>query len=572
MTKPFEFAARDSLASETKYAIYERMASTVAAVPPGKTFMGLIGDHDVDRLTSVIGGSLEKAKVAAAILLTQPFPPMIYYGDEIGMLGVKGDYGSDANDIPMREPFKWNAVADAPMSNYWVLHSQAYADRYSQNNDGRSMEEQLGVPGSLLEEYRLLIAARKANVALRRGAYHPIENSSSRIWSFLRQKDAEQTLLIAINLNGASRMITLDLSGTEIANGSTVPSDVITSDTLPAITDANKAAYSMSLPAYGYHVLVVDLAVVPPPPTEIDGVDVPDSLGACSLVATQDNATGLGDNINELNQLFMRPTADALRIGMTGNLATDGTGLVLLLDAAPGGQNVLDLSGYSPPPSGPNELTGTQLDDGFEPDHMIFINTYGGSVYVDQFELLTGGGTVKTYRGQGTVNDGDGILTGGDNPNDAQVAMNNTNALGVTDTDASEAHTARHGFDMRIPYPDVDIAAATGNTIQLAAFIVRTNGECGNQWLPGLGGGYANLGSTPDMTAIPGDQFAVVPLIVAGDLDLSGSVDASDVDLFVAVLLGLDDDETRRAASDTNCDGLLDGLDIHAFVASLLPD
>ncbi len=569
MTKPFEFAARDALASETKYALYDQMAATVAALPPGKTFMAIIGDHDVDRLTSVIGGSLEKAKAAAAILLTQPFPPMIYYGDEIGMRGYKADYGSDANDIPMREPFKWNAFAGPPMSNYWLLNSQAYNNRYSQNNDGRSVEEQLGVSGSLLEAYRDLIAARKANVALRRGSYEPIETSSSRVWSFLRQADGEQTILVAINVFGGSRTVSLNLSGTEIAGGSTTPVDVINGATLPAITDANKASYSMSLPAYGYRVVEVDLSVVPPPPSDYDGLDVPGSLGGCAVAATQDNATGLGDNINELNRLFVRAAADGLRVGVTGNLATDGTGLVLLFETAAGGQNVLDLSDQNPPPSGLNGLTGTELDGDFAPNQMLFINAYGGSIYVDQFELFPGG-SLKTYRGNGSVGDGNGDLGGGDNPLGAQVALSNTNSLGVTAVDATQADTAIDGFEMFVPYDYLDLTGPDGGTIRVAALIVRTSGEIGNQWLPGLGGGYANLGPSPDMTAIPGDQFVEVVLAVTGDVDDSGVVDVDDVDEFIDVLLGVDVDAGRIAASDANCDGVADGRDIAAFVSMLL--
>ncbi|MCP4590859.1 MAG: hypothetical protein GY842_08940, partial [bacterium] len=89
MTKPFLFAARDALSSETAASLYSEMAATTAVLPPGKTFLGTLGDHDLDRITSVIGGSLAKAKVAAAILMTQPSPPVIYFGDEIGMLGTK---------------------------------------------------------------------------------------------------------------------------------------------------------------------------------------------------------------------------------------------------------------------------------------------------------------------------------------------------------------------------------------------------------------------------------------------------------------------------------------------------
>ncbi|MFH1417810.1 MAG: alpha-amylase family glycosyl hydrolase [Planctomycetota bacterium] len=569
MTKPWEFAARDALGNETASSLYSQTASTLASLPGGKYFLGIIGDHDVDRLTSVIGGSLEKAKAAAAVLLTSPFPPMIYTGDEIGMLGVKGDYGSDANDIPMREPFKWNAVAGPPMSNYWVLNSQAYNNAYSSDNDGRSVEEQNSVTGSLLEEYKLLIAARTNHVALRRGTYIPITVTTSRVWAFMRYQEDEESLIVAINLHGNPRTFDADLSAMEIPGGATTPQDVITGQVLADITDANKNAYQMTLSAYDYAILAVNLQPPAPDPNAIDGVDVPDSFNAAEVVATQDNATGLGDNISELNQLFVHYDVDGFRIGVTGNLATDGTGFAILFDTVSGGQNILDFNGLTPPPAGPEQLTGLRLDSGFTPDHMIYANTYSGNIYVDQYVLPTAGSATKTYRGQGTVNDGDGLLSGGNNPNGLQVAMNNTNSLGVTDTDASAAATALHGFELFVPYADIDLAG-TGETIGIAAFIMRSSGDVSNQWLPGLGGGQSNPGIAPNMTTVPGDQFAVVSAQVPGDLDADSDVDFVDLNLFVGVLLGTNLDAQHIARADLDLSGTPNGNDIQLFVTAML--
>ncbi|MCP4590042.1 MAG: hypothetical protein GY842_04810, partial [bacterium] len=473
MTKPFLFAARDALSSETAASLYSEMAATTAVLPPGKTFLGTLGDHDLDRITSVIGGSLTKAKVAAAILMTQPSPPVIYFGDEIGMLGTKQSYGGDANDIPMREPFKWNAVAGAPMSNYWVLNNSAYNNAFSGDNDGRSVEEQDGVTGSLLEEYKMLIATRKTHSALRRGSYHAVDAVSSRVWAFLRHDEGSETLLVAINLRSSARTTDLDLSNNTITGGATTVQDVITGEFLANLTDANKAAYSITLPAYSYRILTVNLTPLPPPINEIDGVDVPASLGTESLIATQDNATGLGDNISELNQLFVKSEADGIRVGITGNLATDGTALVLLFDTEAGGQNPLDTAGY-PDPGAVSSMDGLEFDAGFQPDHLVFTNAWSGTIYVDQFTLPSAGATTKTYRGNGTVNDGDGFLSGGTDPNGMQIALNNTNNLGVTDTDASGAATALHGFDMFIPYADIGVTGGPNGDLGMAAYLVRS--------------------------------------------------------------------------------------------------
>lgn len=570
MTKPFEFAARDAIANETAGSLYSAMNAAVNELPPGRMFMGIIGDHDVDRLTSVIGGSLTKAKVAAAVLMTQPFTPMIYYGDEIGMLGFKGNFGSDANDIPMREPFKWNAIAGPPMSNYWTLNAQAYNNRYSTNNDGRSVEEQLGVSGSLLEAYKSLIALRKSHVALRRGDYFPVSVSTSRVWCFLRYAEGEETLLIAINVHGSPHTFNADLGDFEIAGGTSSVQSVVTGQTLSNLTDANKASYPLTLSAYGYDIFAVDVAPPAPDPNALDGVDIPQTFLPAELVATQDNATALGDNIAELNQLFVRAENDGYRIGITGNLAGDGTGLCVCFDTTGGGHNVLDFSGNSPPPAGPDQLTGMQMDAGFAPDHMLFVNTFGGNIYVDQFMLPTSGGATKAYRGNGTVNDGDGLLNGGSNPNGMQVAMNNTNALGVTGSSVADAATATSGFEMFVPYDDIGVAGP-GTTIRMAAFILKSNGDVSNQWLPGLGGGQGNLGVAPDLSAIAGQQFAVVSPVVAGDIDADGDADLDDLVHFVNVVLGTETDACRVSRSDLDNSGAADGEDVGLFMAAVLP-
>jgi hypothetical protein len=305
----------------------------------------------------------------------------------------------------------------------------------------------------------------------------------------------------------------LDLSEFEIPGGTTIPVDQLTGASYDEITDANKDAYPLFLPAYGFVLLDLDLIPPPPPVSLVDGREIPNDFGSESLLATQDNATGLGDNVSELNQLFLRfGLPDSLFVGLTGNLDTDGTGLAILVDTGAGGQNVLDLSNIFPPPSGPGLLTGTRLDSGFAPDQLVFVNAYGGSIYVDQFELLTAGGAIKTYRGQGTVNDGDGLLLGGENPNGMQLALDNTNTGGVTDTDVSGAATATTGFEMYFPFADLDLPRDEPDTLGFAAFLMESDGEVSNQWLPGLGGGYANLGIAPDLTEIPGNQYVEVTI------------------------------------------------------------
>lgn len=212
-TKIFEAAAREALKTEKAKPLYDAMDATIRACPKGRTFLAIIGDHDVDRLATAIGADTPetagRARAAAAVLMLQPFPPILYYGDEIGMLGQAGDFHSDANDIPRREPMKWNAADGLPMTNYWALHKGALAARYSKDHDGRSVQEQDGVKGSLLETYRELARLRRQYVGLRRGEYIPLRCDAPSVWAFERHAPG-QDVQVLINLRAQAADAAVD--------------------------------------------------------------------------------------------------------------------------------------------------------------------------------------------------------------------------------------------------------------------------------------------------------------------------------------------------------------------------
>lgn len=593
-TKPFEFAARSALANESAQGLYDSMAATLAALPggkpqPGKTSLAIIGDHDVSRLASEIGATgnnAGRAKAAAAVHLLQPFPPIIYYGDELGMTGTKQSYGSDADDIPMREPMKWNKVAGAPMSNYWAksTNTAVLTNSFSKNNDGKSVEEQSGVAGSLLETYRTLGALRKNNAALRRGLYNPVPASGGKVWAFTRDHNpvggSRQTLLVAINLGNSTQNTSLNFSGFTIPASGSAVSDIVTAQSLAPITNANSASYALSIPAYSYRVL--NVAITPPaqpepPQVLVDGLSVPTELGASSsipgtLLATQTCATSFGDNFAELDQMFVRATGQGLFVGITGNLPADGTALALFVDTGAPGQNILNTASLGSPPGGIAELSGTRFDVGFTPSSMFFVNA-ASSVYVDHVLLPNGAAASKTYLGYSTANSASGILSGGSNALGVQVALDRTNTAGVTASSAANAATATKGFEFYIPFAQLGISSppASCASIRLAAFIVRSDGTIGNQVLHPLSAGSAELGLAPNFQSRPGNQFAIFTLPPAADFTGDAQVDDSDFVIFAAgynVFDCADPAMTANCPADLNMDGLVDDSDFVIFAAA----
>lgn len=61
-----------------------------------------LSNHDEDRTRTVLQSSIEKARMAIIALMTMPGQPYIYYGEEIGMLGLKAQ-----GDEGVREPIPW---------------------------------------------------------------------------------------------------------------------------------------------------------------------------------------------------------------------------------------------------------------------------------------------------------------------------------------------------------------------------------------------------------------------------------------------------------------------------------
>ncbi|MGH8290641.1 MAG: alpha-amylase family glycosyl hydrolase [Steroidobacteraceae bacterium] len=102
-----------------------------------------IGNHDRDRVLDQLDGNMSHMRMAAAMLLTLPGNPFVYYGEEIGMHGVKPD-------PRIREPMRWNRNPHEPGETWW----EAAPDNASPS---LSVQAERAEPHSLLYFYRRLI-------------------------------------------------------------------------------------------------------------------------------------------------------------------------------------------------------------------------------------------------------------------------------------------------------------------------------------------------------------------------------------------------------------------------------
>ncbi len=197
--------------------------------PPGAQSVTFISNHDTNRVMSDVEGDVRRAKLGATLLLTLPGTPLIYYGEEIGMAGVKGD-GRPYWDEPRREPLDWYAAEAGPGMTTWFKP----AGRHNQPHDGVSVEEQRGVAGSLWEHYRALIALRMAHPALRSGDRTSVRADNDNVYAFLRAAGSER-ILVVLNFADEPADVTLGLD----AVGACAVRDLLTGEDLPDVAGAD---------------------------------------------------------------------------------------------------------------------------------------------------------------------------------------------------------------------------------------------------------------------------------------------------------------------------------------------
>jgi glycosidase len=142
------------------------LARVLAAYPPENipAMYNLLGSHDTERILTMLGGNLEKLKLAFLFLFALPGVPAIYYGDEVGLEGEK--------DPDCRRAFPW--------------------------------DEQQWKPG-LREWVKTLIHARKASPALQKGSFIPLMDSNHADgFAFARAWNGDKVLVVLNNSHRSS--------------------------------------------------------------------------------------------------------------------------------------------------------------------------------------------------------------------------------------------------------------------------------------------------------------------------------------------------------------------------------
>ena len=193
----FDFPLAEAVVSGVRAGqgagIAAKLAEIGALYPSGALDAPFLTNHDQVRVATQLGGETSKLRNAAAILLTLPGTPFLYYGEEIGLQN-----GTTSNDEAKRTPMPWDATAGGGFTagTPWFP--------FAPGKETANVAAQTENAGSLLSRYRTLIRARRASPALSRGATRMLSpaGGSPAILAFTRTEGAE-TVFVAHNLGDA---------------------------------------------------------------------------------------------------------------------------------------------------------------------------------------------------------------------------------------------------------------------------------------------------------------------------------------------------------------------------------
>ena len=180
-----------------------------------------ITNHDLNRIASMQGfngaSGMQRMKLAANVLLTLPGSPFIYYGDELGMKGVRYEgqnipgYGV-VYDEYRRQPLVWG---DPSKQTTWLPSDGS-------NDNTPNVKAQLEDKNSLLNQYKTMIQLRNQHPALAYGnyfkAYKGNQGALQGYVRYYQYESIEEAILVIHNLSSTGR--TVDVTHESILYGS----------------------------------------------------------------------------------------------------------------------------------------------------------------------------------------------------------------------------------------------------------------------------------------------------------------------------------------------------------------
>jgi glycosidase len=166
--------------------IAAKLAEMAGVYPAGVSDAPFLTNHDMVRVATQLSGNAGRLANAAALLLTLPGAPFLYYGEELGLAN-----GTTNNDEAKRTPMPWDDSAGGGFTTGTPWFGFA-------PGNGRNVAAQASASGSLLSRYRALIHTRQASEALSRGGLKLFTSTKgvSATLAFVRTLGEERVLVV----------------------------------------------------------------------------------------------------------------------------------------------------------------------------------------------------------------------------------------------------------------------------------------------------------------------------------------------------------------------------------------
>lgn len=191
---PLAAAILDSVKSGDAGALEGALVAMAALYPQGVLDAPFLTNHDMHRVATVLDGDPARLRAAAAILLSLPGAPFLYYGEEVGLVSSAAE-----GDFAKRTPMPWDASGRGfTIAKPWLEPSPGAETANVSSQRARS--------DSLLAHYRAWIQLRRSLPALTRGEITVLDGSGQpeALAAWVRHTPAAGRVLVVHNLSAAT--------------------------------------------------------------------------------------------------------------------------------------------------------------------------------------------------------------------------------------------------------------------------------------------------------------------------------------------------------------------------------
>ena len=192
----------------------ETLEKDIKANNPNAVNSYFLSNHDMDRTSKNLVGYAQKAAASLTYLL--PGTPYIYYGEEIGLKGVRTTSPDDGSDAKRRLPLIWSN-SDKTGQTIFPERNRLDLDNTDQVKQG--VYDLLNTDYSLTNHYKKVLNVRNKYPFIRDAEFinltNLVKDQDSKVLVYELKKD-DKSIVVVHNFNSKAVKVDLGTVGSEI--------------------------------------------------------------------------------------------------------------------------------------------------------------------------------------------------------------------------------------------------------------------------------------------------------------------------------------------------------------------